>query len=64
MILYWVIDLTLEFRVQVEIKVEVKLSALATFYNCCDTFGAYYILSQKFLIKRAPLAYFPFANLL
>ena len=40
MIMYWVIDLTLEFRVQVEIKVEVKLSALATFYNWCDAFGA------------------------
>ena len=43
MILYRVIGLNFEFRGQVEIEDEVKLTALAIFYNCCDAFGDYVI---------------------
>ena len=41
--MYRVIGLNFEFRGQVEIENEVKLTALAIFYNCCDAFGDYVI---------------------
>ena len=49
MILYRVIDLTLEFRGQVKIEDEVKLlSAPAIFHNCSDAFGDYVIKISTF----------------
>ena len=41
MILYRVIGLNFEFRGQVEIEDEVKLSAPVIFHNCSDAFSDY-----------------------
>ena len=48
MILYRVIGLNFEFRGQVEIEDEVKLSAPVIFHNCSDAFSDYVIQISTF----------------